>query len=277
MFRIKKKSTLVVSVLALIAVIMIFRGCTDRKTDGTTGGSGESGQQTDTVATERQQVTETEAPTGQQPEKLVAFSFDDGPGTESTGRILDVLEKYGFTATFFVVGRNISESNEYNLVRAVELGCEIGNHTWSHNLDLNTQPQSYVDAEIEDTNARVKEVTGVEPRLVRIPGGLFKDLKVNIGYPVINWTVDTNDWRKKGSAGNAQAASDLAEYILKQVDGETGAIVLMHDVYQFSAETVETVVPRLAEAGYRVVSVSELAEANGVELEPNEFYRRIEG
>lgn len=272
----KKTSALVAVVLVLMAAVVIVKGYSDKKAAAKPENPVDEVQTTQATEAVTEPEPETQKYTEQQLEKMIAFSFDDGPGTDTTGRILDALEANGFTATFFVIGRNIDSGNAQNLKRAVEMGCEIGNHTWSHNLKLNSLAQSDVDSEIKDTNAKVKEITGVEPELVRVPTGIFSDLNVDIGYPIMNWTVDTNDWRKKGSAGNAQAASDLADYIMDQVDGMPGAIVLMHDIYQFTAETVETVMPRLAKEGYTVVSISELAEAYNAELKPNEVYRRID-
>ena len=65
--------------------------------------------------------------------KFVALTFDDGPAFDgSTGRILDVLEKYGARATFFMVGTRINDNTKKYLKRELELGCELGNHTNNH-------------------------------------------------------------------------------------------------------------------------------------------------
>ena len=66
------------------------------------------------------------------PEKpIVALTFDDGPGGESTERILDVLEQYQIRATFFVQGKQVAKYPD-TVKRAFELGCQIGNHTYNH-------------------------------------------------------------------------------------------------------------------------------------------------
>ena len=62
--------------------------------------------------------------------KEVALTFDDGP-SGYTGQVLDILDRHGAKATFFIVGRN-AEHNTALIRRAVESGHEIGNHTWSH-------------------------------------------------------------------------------------------------------------------------------------------------
>lgn len=65
------------------------------------------------------------------PLRLVALTFDDGPSGRVTPRILDTLEKYKVKATFFVLGSKL-ESHADIVRRAINLGCEIGNHTWDH-------------------------------------------------------------------------------------------------------------------------------------------------
>ena len=69
---------------------------------------------------------------------MIAFSFDDGPaydynGSNSTKRILDVLEKYNARATFLMVGERVNDETKHLLDKEIQLGCELGNHTYSHN------------------------------------------------------------------------------------------------------------------------------------------------
>ncbi len=257
----------------LLSVILIFAGCSVNRgsEDFTTVENSETQEQTVTETTEKAKPKYTQ----EQLDKMVAFTFDDGPGTSTTNKILDMLEEYGFTATFFVIGRNIDDSTAASMRRAITLGCEIGNHTQNHNTGLNNLPIDKAKAEIEATSDAIEKATGIRPTLMRPPGGSFSNLKGKIDYAIIHWCVDTNDWRKKGSAGNYQAARNLADYIIDQVSGNPGAIVLMHDIYQFTAEAVEIAVPELAEMGYRICSVSELAEAYGEKLEPGQVYFRI--
>ena len=264
----------IISLIAvLLTVLLVFGGCSVSRG----AENPESGGKTDAVAETVPETTQPAKPkyTQEQLNKMVAFTFDDGPGTTTTNAILDMLEEYGFTATFFVIGRNIDDDNASVMRRAVTLGCEIGNHTQNHNTNLNNLSLDRVKEELESTSDAIEKATGIRPTLMRPPGGSFSNLKGKLNYAIIHWCVDTNDWRKKGSAGNAQAARNLADYIIDQVEGNPGAIVLMHDIYQFTAETVEIVVPELAQMGYRICSVSELAEAYGEKLEPGQVYFRI--
>ena len=65
-------------------------------------------------------------------DKIAALTFDDGPNTVTTPQVLDILEKYGVPASFFVCGKNIDPESGEVMKRAVKLGCEIQNHSRAH-------------------------------------------------------------------------------------------------------------------------------------------------
>ena len=64
--------------------------------------------------------------------KYISLTFDDGPnlGDDSTmNDMLDILEKHGVTASFFLIGNKINENNIKVIKRAFEMGCDIENHS----------------------------------------------------------------------------------------------------------------------------------------------------
>lgn len=97
---------------------------------------------------------------------MIALTFDDGPA-KYTEQILACLEKYGARATFFVQGKSVSRYPE-SVKRAVNIGCEIGNHTWGH-LRLTTATQPEIEEQLKSTNQAVFDITGVYPKLFRPP------------------------------------------------------------------------------------------------------------
>lgn len=123
---------------------------------------------------------------------VIALTFDDGPYPKVTGHILDVLEKNGVCATFFVLGSRI-EGHEDMLTRMDELGCEIGNHSFSH-ADLTRLSKADCQRELSDTDAEIRRVTGHEASVVRPPYGYYNKTVMSAAErPLILWTVDTND------------------------------------------------------------------------------------
>lgn len=184
---------------------------------------------------------------------VIALTFDDGPYPKVTGHILDVLEKNGVCATFFVLGSRI-EGHEDMLTRMDELGCEIGNHSFSH-ADLTRLSKADCQRELSDTDAEIRRVTGHEASVVRPPYGYYnKTVRSAAGRPLILWTVDTNDWRGK-------APGEIADYVIQQA--KEGSVILMHDQQTQTADAMEMIIPTLIEEGFRFVTVSELIGLTG--------------
>lgn len=187
---------------------------------------------------------------------MIAITLDDGPGAY-TDRVLDVLEEYNSHATFFMVGSNVTETYASELQRMVELGCELGNHTTKH-PDLNTLSAAQISAEMDTTTQRIVELVGQEPTVMRPPYGSANSFVAeNVGLPMIFWNVDTMDWKTRDT-------DMIVEHILENT--KDGDILLLHDIHETSVEALEIVIPLLVEQGYQLVTVSELAEARGVEL-----------
>ena len=185
---------------------------------------------------------------------MVALTFDDGPSPYSTPRILDTLEKYGAVATFFDLGQLM---NSYpDIVRREEqIGCEIGTHTYSHK-NLNTLSDKQIQEEVSKSESVFEKVLGRKPTLLRPPyGNANLKVKENIEYPLIDWNVDSLDWKLKNK-----------EKILsriRQTGNFDGHIILMHSIYETTADAVEVLVPELINNGYQLVTVSELAFYKG--------------
>ncbi len=199
------------------------------------------------TSNDNEEVTEKEN------ELVVALTFDDGPKRKTTERILNVLEKYNAKATFFVVG-NMAEGNGDILKRAYDLGCQIGNHSYSHKI-LTKLPIEEAKQEINKTSNIVYNATGDYARVGRPPyGSLNHEVKEMSKIEWFNWSIDTYDWKKRD-------ADSVYENIMKNIGNYD--VILMHDLYTSTAEAVERVVPELAEKGYRFVTISELVKIKG--------------
>ena len=196
---------------------------------------------------------------------MVAITYDDGPGGECERRIIDCLRKNGAVATFFYLGSRVG-SNPENAKAAYDMGCEIGNHTWGHPI-LTKLNESDLKKQLADTNEIIKSVCGAYPTLFRPSYGITND-KINSisGMPVIMWSVDTLDWKKRDGR-------KVFEYVsgMKDLDGK---IILMHSIYDSTADATELLVPWLRENGYQMVTVSELIRyKQGAEPQAGSVYR----
>jgi peptidoglycan/xylan/chitin deacetylase (PgdA/CDA1 family) len=131
----------------------------------------------------------------------VALTFDDGPGTTTTRQILHVLRGYKVHATFFDTGQNIA-ANPTVAREQVSDGYAIGDHTWSH-PDMTKLSRAAQAAQIDEEAVKQRAVTGTSPCLFRPPYGNYNtntlQLAKNRRMAVWLWSVDTEDWKAKGS------------------------------------------------------------------------------
>ena len=182
--------------------------------------------------------------------KVIALTFDDGPGPY-TAHLLDVLDQYGAKATFFLIGSKVS--SQANVVRSIHArGHQLGNHSWSH-PELPKLPVDQIAGEIDRTNDAIKQATSVTPAILRPPYGavngvVLEQLRLR-GMSSILWSVDTRDW--------ADRNSDIV--CSRAVAGaRPGAIILMHDIHQTSVGAVPCILNALKQQGYSFVTVQGL-------------------
>ncbi len=185
---------------------------------------------------------------------LIALTFDDGPHSEKTPEILDILKEFEIQATFFVVGENASK-NETIVERICKEGHEIGNHTLTHKY-LYGEGRNVVEREIDLCDDVIFNHSEYNSIVFRPPGGLYDaDLTtvcMERGYSVVLWSIDTRDW-----AGTS--AVNICKEIYDNI--EDGSIILMHDYVcgeSHTAEALRIAIPKLKKLGYRFVTVSEL-------------------
>lgn len=208
-------------------------------------------------------------------EKLVAFTFDDGPleyaENSSAMRILKTLEKYGQTSTFFYVGEQINEKSKKEMEFAQSIGCEAANHTYSHS-HLPELSKDEVIVEFTKTTRLLEEYVGKTPVLARLPYMESNEMILDVaGFPLAHCSVDSKDY----------TGIPTEEIIKNIMDAEANdelenAIVLLHEHYDATAGAVEYLIPTLMEKGYRFVTISELAARHGVTLENGVLYSRLD-
>ncbi len=198
---------------------------------------------------------------------LLALTFDDGPSAH-TKRLLDIFSQHGGRATFFVTGNTIGRRAD-TVKRIVNEGHEIANHSWSHK-NLTELSNTDISAELEKTNNKIYEITGVKCELARPPYGAYNDVVKQVGKDLgmayILWSYDTLDWKTK----DAQAVYDAV-----MAGAKDGRIILCHDLHKTTVDAMETVIPALIEEGYQLVTVSELLTARGGSIKAGNIYNKL--
>ena len=184
---------------------------------------------------------------------MIALTFDDGPHPGNTGRVLDVLAKYGVRATFFVLGCNVGYYPE-PLRRAISEGHEIENHSFDHKTKNKSARE--LAEEIEKTGTLIGQRSGRRPRYFRPPEGkcppALSEALETLGYEAVFWTIDSEDWRGK-------SPDRIVESVLSSVRGND--VILFHDYTCPDGNTIlalDRLIPELLHRGYRFVTVEEL-------------------
>ncbi len=258
----KKALIAMISIIVMISLIACsYRE--DEKVENEVKPTDAEDLQEEAVPTEIPTATESPEPTVTAEEdytgkKLVALTFDDGPNTETTNEILDILEEHGVVASFFLIGKNITDATKPVMERQLELGCEIANHAWSHTAMNNMEPGE-IKEEIQKTNDIIYDMVGITPAFFRPPFiSVSPIMHENIDLPFING-INCLDWEASVSA------EKRTEDILGKI--KDGDIVLLHD-FKGNKNTVDAlgdIIQGLKDDGFAMVTVSKLFELKGVD------------
>ena len=198
-------------------------------------------------------ITEKELPiySVQREEALVALTFNCAWEENDIPQLLDLLERENIKATFFLVGQWIERYPD-SVRQIVDAGHEIGNHSYSH-VDFVGAGEEVIRQQMEKTDALIREVTGADPVLARVPSGSYDSRVIRLlrqeGYEVIQWDVDSIDWKKP-------PAEEITERILTKV--QNGSIVLFHSGAATTLEALPDVIAGLREKGYCFTTVGDL-------------------
>lgn len=184
-------------------------------------------------------------------EKKIAISFDAAWGAEKTEEIMDILDEYEVKTTFFLVGFWVDRYPE--MVKEIKnRGHEIGNHSSNHPYMTKLSEEQIIE-ELKNTENKIKELTGERPILFRPPFGDYNDKLINtcneIGYYVIQWDVDSLDWKGLG-------VQPVVDKVTRKV--RNGSIVLFHNNAKYVTDYLPIILEKLKRDGYEIVPISEL-------------------
>ncbi|MDL2310767.1 polysaccharide deacetylase [Peptostreptococcaceae bacterium OttesenSCG-928-C18] len=201
-------------------------------------------------------------------EKLVFLTFDDGPNNDTTGRILDVLKEHGVKATFFLQGRNVTDSTAEVLKRIHAEGNCVGMHSYTHDYnylypDKVANPAAIVE-EVQRTEAVFKKYLGEDfkPKTWRYPGGHMSWVALEeadsqlkaMGVEWIDWNAMNGDAEPKSRRpttpeGLVQTVSSTLEHSpTKDI-----AVVLMHDgkSKELTVQTLPQIIQYFKDNGFK--------------------------
>ena len=162
-----------------------------------------------------------------QQKKMVALTFDDGPG-QYTMELLNCLEENGAHATFFMQGIN-AEQYPDEIKKMKEIGCELGNHSYNH-PQLTTLSGDEIKNQFEKTSSIIEDACGSRPTVARTPYGAQDETVLSyVGMPCFMWDIDTLDWKTMNADSTYNTTMDSV------TDGD---IVLMQITHQMLLITI---------------------------------------
>ena len=198
---------------------------------------------------------QTEAP-------KVAISFDAAWGNEDTADLLAILDKYQVKTTFFMTGGWV-ESYPDDVKAIAEAGHDLGNHSENHK-QMSQLVMAECKEEIQKVHDKVKELTGKDMILFRPPYGDYNDTLIDaaneLGYHVIQWDVDSLDWKDYG-------ADAIVSKVLDHEHLGNGTIVLMHNGAKYTKDALPRVISGLQEKGFEIVPISQLIYKQNYEMD----------
>ena len=190
------------------------------------------------------------------PEKTLVLTFDDGPHSRHTDRILAILKQHEIAAVFFQVGQNLGSvtagavklsGNVQVSRRILQAGHSLANHSYTHAFlpKLNAQGLNH---EIADTRDILEKIAGTPVSLFRAPYGarntqvMAKIKSENLKS--IMWNIDSLDW-------SDPVPNSIAQRVLDEVQKYQRGIVLFHDIHARTVDALPLVITALKDAGYR--------------------------
>jgi peptidoglycan/xylan/chitin deacetylase (PgdA/CDA1 family) len=190
-------------------------------------------------------------------EKVVALTFDTAFGdADYTQQILDVLDKEGVKATFFVMGLWANENQDTTKDIAMA-GNEIASHSMNHER-YPDMAASEILTDASDAADLIFQLTGFDTKNIRMPYGAFDTESMSAleseGYTPIKWSIDSKDW-------SLNDAGKIEDRVLSQV--KSGDIIMFQNNMAATPEALEAIILGLREEGYKIVTLSEMMLGEG--------------
>jgi peptidoglycan/xylan/chitin deacetylase (PgdA/CDA1 family) len=196
---------------------------------------------------------------GDRKQKWVAFSFDDGPDSQDTPVILDLLKQYEIRAAFFVVGKKLE--NEMEIIRRIDQeGHIMGGHSFSHHFFFDLFSAKRMKIELEQTEQIFLTITGKKMKLFRPPYGVTNPVLARVikmlRYHVVGWSLKSGDTV-------ARDGKVLLERLVRKV--KNGDLILFHDTKPILREVLPSFITFLKSENYRIVRPDQLLKLEAYE------------
>ncbi|AZT90247.1 deacetylase [Caldicellulosiruptor changbaiensis] len=199
----------------------------------------------------------------------IAITFDAAWGNDDTKDLLKILKQYKAKATFFLVGFWV-ERYPNDVLEICKEGHEIGSHSDKH-LHMSKLSETAIVEDIKSCEEKISKLIGKRPVVFRAPYGDYNNTLIetltSLGYYVIQWDVDSLDWKDLPE-------DDIAQRVLRRV--KSGSIILFHNNAKNTKYALPKILGELSKRGYQFVTVSELIYKNNYYIDHQGIQRKLE-
>ncbi|MEG1547624.1 MAG: polysaccharide deacetylase family protein [Clostridia bacterium] len=264
-FVITKRMLLIAALVlgVLCTALIVFLAFTDGNATAPTGAYPVDEYEMEVLAGKKRELPVYSV---QRNDKCIALTIDAAWEDDKTPFILETLKKYNITATFFLCGFWV-EKYPAEVKQIFDAGHQLGNHTATH-PHMNKLSSAQMQKEAQKYEELVKNITGEETKVFRAPYGEYNDSVItsmrDMGYEVIQWDIDTIDWKEERSA------QTILDTVLPKL--HPGCIILCHNNGYKIKEYLPKLIEDAQKQGYKFVTVSELllspptmVDVNGVQ------------
>lgn len=192
---------------------------------------------------------------GNQNEKKLYLTFDEGYENGYTDDILDTLKEKNVKAAFFITGDYFNRSGEL-VERMVNEGHIVGNHSYYHNnLHKLSEPEKIAE-ELTLLGDKFTQKFNQQMKYMRPPEGEYSErvlaVAADMGYKTVFWSFAYKDWEADNIRGKDYAVGQIMPYL------HNGAILLLHAVSSDNAAALPEIIDKAREQGYEFASLDEL-------------------
>ena len=186
-------------------------------------------------------------------DRIVAITFDDGPCSRTTNRLLDGLKERNVKATFFITAHYLNTQPEL-VKQMIDEGHIVGNHTVNHK-SMPSLTESQINSEVMDLHKAMYEKFQYEMKYIRPPMGEYseKTLAVtnSLGYKTVMWSFAYADWNEKDQPDKEQAKKKILDNV------HNGEIMLLHGNSKTNTEILGDIIKEIKNMGYEFKSLDE--------------------
>ena len=185
---------------------------------------------------------------------VIYLTFDDGPSTNITPKVLDILNQKNVKATFFIL--NYNSAGEQLVKREYAEGHTVAIHGYSHDYQTIYQSEEAYMENITKLQEKIRASIGYNATITRFPGGSsnkvskfnpgimsrLTNLVLEKGFTYFDWNVSSGD------AGGASNSTELYNNVINGLSKSKANVVLMHD-FASNSKLLDAL-PNIIDYGY---------------------------